>query len=167
MNKELKPVRCGCGGPTKIDYIFIETYSYEHDCPVDEPAYRVYCKQCGISTPCAYPTEAEAVTAWNRAMGATDNNVGEKVKDILERNEQLSWQELKNMKGKKVWIETTKNKRWLLITGFRKHSKYYHMFTTPYVGGEAIYFSNLSRGGSIFYKTNMGKTWNAYRKERK
>lgn len=68
MTDELKPVKCGCGGPTKIDYICIETYSHEHDCQVVEPVYRVFCKQCGISTPCAYPTEADAVTAWNRAM---------------------------------------------------------------------------------------------------
>ena len=71
---ELKPVRCGCGG---------EAY---HDTtrgwiPMREDAFvvwhRVICKNCGTQTKAFY-TEAEAIQAWNKAMGAKDINVPNK-----------------------------------------------------------------------------------------
>ena len=75
MSEELKPVRCGCGGPViTTDYICVETTD-EDDIPIVEPAYRVFCRQCGISTPFSYPSKHGAIKAWNRAMGATDNNI--------------------------------------------------------------------------------------------
>ena len=71
---ELKPVRCWCGG---------EAY---HDTtrgwiPMREDAFvvwhRVICKNCGTQTKAFY-TEAEAIQAWNKAMGAKDINVPNK-----------------------------------------------------------------------------------------
>ena len=52
----LKPVRCGCGGEVKVLHP-----SFTH-CIV------VMCGKCGIKTP-YMNSEAEAVQAWNRAMG--------------------------------------------------------------------------------------------------
>ena len=63
MTDELKPVRCGCGGEAKIIHS-----DYRNS---------VYCTACGIQT-CYYATEAEAITAWNRAMGA------DKVDELME-----------------------------------------------------------------------------------
>ena len=57
MTDELKPVRCGCGGEAML--------------LVDMNNYSIMCRKCGISTE-NYDTEAEAVQAWNRAMG-TEN----------------------------------------------------------------------------------------------
>lgn len=54
MTDTLKPVRCGCGGEAK--YLTHE-----------DGTRRIYCPECGIRTGWK-PTEAEAITAWNRAM---------------------------------------------------------------------------------------------------
>ena len=64
MTGELKPVKCGCGGEANI-------YTYEARWKKTEDGYQrsVGCLKCGIATQ-LYDTEAEAVTAWNRAMGA-------------------------------------------------------------------------------------------------
>ena len=51
----LEPVKCGCGGETVI-------------MPTPSGRFAVGCKKCDICTG-LYNTEAEAVTAWNRAMG--------------------------------------------------------------------------------------------------
>lgn len=56
MNEELKPVRCGCGGEAD-SYM---SFTYE---------YYVMCHMCGTRTD-YYTKEAEAIQAWNRAMGA-------------------------------------------------------------------------------------------------
>lgn len=58
MSEKLKPVRCGCGGEAVI-YVT----HWWGKCYVCE------CDECGMaSRPCT--TEAEAIRAWNRAMGA-------------------------------------------------------------------------------------------------
>ena len=63
MTDELKPVKCGCGGEAVI-YVT----HWWGKCYVCE------CDECGTaSRPCT--TEAEAVEAWNRAMGADVNSV--------------------------------------------------------------------------------------------
>lgn len=61
MTDELKPMRCGCGGEATLG----------HDA---EYGYDVFCIKCGIATD-YYNTEAEAIMAWNRAMGADVNSV--------------------------------------------------------------------------------------------
>ena len=70
MSEELKPVRCGCGGEAKTIQAF-------------NKGWYVYCPKC-IMCGSFYSTEAEAITAWNRAMGATDMNVGDKETVIIE-----------------------------------------------------------------------------------
>ena len=58
MTEELKPVPCGCGGEATCYMTH-----YWGKC------FTVQCSECGIETkPC--DTEAEAVMAWNKAMGA-------------------------------------------------------------------------------------------------
>ena len=61
MTDELKPVRCGCGGEAKVR-TYIRT---DH---IEDPYHYVQCDECRIST-VLYLTEAEAIEAWNRAMG--------------------------------------------------------------------------------------------------
>ena len=56
MTDKMKPVHCGCGGEAEVLHP-----SYTH-CIV------VMCGKCGIKTP-YMNSEAEAITAWNRAMG--------------------------------------------------------------------------------------------------
>lgn len=55
MSNDLKPVRCGCGGEARTGKIYGDAWTVE-------------CTECGIQSGC-YDTEAEAITAWNRAMG--------------------------------------------------------------------------------------------------
>lgn len=57
--EELKPVRCGCGGEAK-------TWKYEK-------AWEVMCAKCYTRTD-LFMTEAEAIEAWNRAMGIAEKS---------------------------------------------------------------------------------------------
>lgn len=58
----LKPVRCGCGGEAAV-----YATHWWGKCYVCE------CDDCGTtSRPC--DTEAEAIEAWNRAMGSTEKS---------------------------------------------------------------------------------------------
>ena len=59
MSDEKKPARCGCGGEANV--FGYDALSGDHD-------FYVSCTKCGICTP-SKPTKAEAITAWNRAMG--------------------------------------------------------------------------------------------------
>ena len=61
---ELKPVKCGCGGKAKIGHI--EKTSY-----LPKDRWYIGCPKCDICTG-IHDTEAEAITAWNRAMGNGD-----------------------------------------------------------------------------------------------
>ena len=89
-----KPVKCGCGGEARIGKIYGDAWTVE-------------CTECGIQSGC-YDTEAEAITAWNTAMGtstrrllevlvhdATDMNVGDKfAKDMnVPRKGKWLWDE--------------------------------------------------------------------------
>lgn len=65
MRSELKPVRCGCGGEAIIGLKEWEDRKGNYH----ENSF-VYCNDCSISTG-GYLTEAEAVTAWNRAMSGS------------------------------------------------------------------------------------------------
>ena len=61
MNKELKPVRCGCGGEAII-YINGARQA------------KIYCEKCGIESN-VFATKYEAITAWNRAMGIAEKSL--------------------------------------------------------------------------------------------
>lgn len=64
MTDEMKPVKCGCGGEARLgnaDYMCVA----------------VYCMDCGTRTK-PFNVPAEAIRAWNRAMGAKDINVPDK-----------------------------------------------------------------------------------------
>ena len=64
----MEPVKCGCGGEAKVEC----ANGYDPFAEKRKPNlwYGVICKKCKIQTK-AYYTEAEAITAWNRAMGGT------------------------------------------------------------------------------------------------
>ena len=86
MTDELTPVRCGCGREAVI-------------MPSLSGRFAVGCKKCDICTG-LYNTEAEAIIAWNRAMGAKDINVPNKfAKDINVPNKG-KWQ---RRKGSDCW----------------------------------------------------------------
>ena len=57
-SEKIEPVRCGCGGEA-----FVGEVHFWGKC------YTVQCSECGIETK-PHDTEAEAITAWNTAMGA-------------------------------------------------------------------------------------------------
>lgn len=79
MTDELKPVRCGCGGEAKVIKSRLDPWF-------------IYCDKCKMCSG-YYDTEAEAITAWNRAMSG---NVQECAKDArcTERTAKAEWSEV-------------------------------------------------------------------------
>ena len=71
-------------------------------------------------------------------------------------NRPLTWDELKQMEGKPVWIEHLESGEphgeWLLMQ-------------TPAILGD-VYMVSRYRERIVLYEPEMGKTWQAYRKER-
>lgn len=68
-------------------------------------------------------------------------------------NVPLSWDELKQMEGKPVWVEYISEKRWIVIKEFRESIS----------GMEYL----VSTDNGLFFPQRMDdKTWQAYRKER-
>ena len=69
-----------------------------------------------------------------------------------DNNVALTWDELKQMEGKPVWVEEPKffGKRWVIISG---------------MNDEAVFGSSI--GSMVFCtKDEQGTEWQAYRKER-
>jgi hypothetical protein len=64
MSEELKPVRCGCGG---------EAYIFR-----GENRNWIFCVECHTESK-PYETVEKAITAWNKAMSATDIRVDNKI----------------------------------------------------------------------------------------
>ena len=81
---KIEPVNCGCGGKAQIETV---TTRFEQ-----KPRFRIICEKCKISTIWDYFSEAEAVEAWNLAMGSTEKS------STVER----TWQEVG-----KTWQERT------------------------------------------------------------
>ena len=74
MTDELKPVRCGCGGEANI---------HKDDSTFGQmPIYTVSCNTCGMRSG-RRSTEAEAVTAWNKAMGVRTAKVEKGAYDLM------------------------------------------------------------------------------------
>ena len=79
----------------------------------------------------------------------------------LKRNDPLSWEQLKQMVGKPVWVEYNfqigdkefrdKSKRWCIIGEFK-----------PWHDTEII----ITENGFVLSKNEQIKCWQAYRKER-
>ena len=69
MTDEIKPVRCGCGG----EAITQKAYN---------GGWYVFCENCKMCTGFTN-TEAEAITAWNRAMGERVAKVRDKKDDPM------------------------------------------------------------------------------------
>ena len=71
---------------------------------------------------------------------------------LADNNPALTWDELKQMKGKPVWVEEPSffGKRWVILSG---------------MNSEAIFGTSI--GSMVFYtKDEQGTEWQAYRKER-
>ena len=82
MTDKLTPVRCGCGGEAKVQRVRT----------LKSHVLVVMCTKCEIATN-YYVTEAEAIEAWNRAMGATDIHVVDK--ERTAKVEEDEWTEHK------------------------------------------------------------------------
>ena len=73
--------------------------------------------------------------------------------EIGTLNEPQTWDELKTMEGKPVWIVPEEEKGyWFVIEFFNNN---------PYYGGDRVIFTN----DVVLNRCNLGKTWQAYRKE--
>ena len=79
--------------------------------------------------------------------------------DIGTLNDPLSWEQLKQMTGKPVWVEynlhisdrDARSRMWIIVQKIMPWRQ----------DDELIYYS-----GFVFGKKEIGKTWQAYRKER-
>ena len=82
---------------------------------------------------------------------------------LPEANNPLTWDELKQMEGKPVWVEYNRH---LNSKEWRDHSKCWdiiNQFGTFRNNPEEIMFTEK---GFVFEKKGLGLTWQAYRKER-
>ena len=70
---------------------------------------------------------------------------------LPESNEPLSWDELKGMVGKPVWIEMEEMGYWYIIQDFEEGPLDDYMLTTPFIQ---------------WWKSEIGTVWNAYQRER-
>ena len=73
-----------------------------------------------------------------------------------QKNDPLTWDEIRQMEGKPVWVEEIGHEY------IAKYWSIHHGISDGYDGDEILYlqpFTTLS-------KNSMGKTWQAYRKER-
>ena len=78
-----EPVRCGCGGEAKV-----------YETPLkDCEGYFIQCNDCRTAT-FIWLSEAEAITAWNRAMIAKDINVPDKERKIIRCADCKWWDRL-------------------------------------------------------------------------
>lgn len=70
----------------------------------------------------------------------------------LEDNPPLTWDELKDMIGKPIWIEMEEIGFWYIILNFEEGKGFDdYMMTSPFIQ---------------WWKSELGTVWNAYRKER-
>ena len=104
--------------------------------------YFVSCGVCGVETPRIARVREEAITAWNRRAEV--------------KNDPLTLDELRQMDGEPVWVETGEVSigeqiigNWQII-----HS----------ASDERVYFMGF---GSGFRLSDYGKTWLAYRHKSK
>lgn len=75
-------------------------------------------------------------------------------------NPPLTWDELKQMEGKPVWIEGTHHKHWCIIKGIaRKDLSEMEYITLAYLNNKNRIVTYDRRKG------NFDVTWQAYRKE--
>ena len=81
--------------------------------------------------------------------------------ELAERNDPLTWDELKPMTGKPVWVEGKTVKHWAVITGI-----YYDDLNEGYLL-ETYYAEKQGSNTSRRKRSTLGKTWQAYRKEQK
>jgi len=78
MSDKLTPVHCGCGGEV---WAFMTLYPENTERP-----YICQCRNCFTRTG-GYPTEAEAITAWNRAMGSAEkSSTVERTAKVIEHD---------------------------------------------------------------------------------
>ena len=78
------------------------------------------------------------------------------ITETLEKldNPALTWEELRQMKGKPVWVVPEEEKGyWLVIEFFNNN---------PYYGGDRVCFTN----DVMLNRCDLGTKWQAYRKER-
>ena len=115
--------------------------AYQHDCDEVE---------------CVEKTALHYLKAYRRYQNTPSRNGHMALVDYFEesqKNEPLTWDELRTMEGKPVWVEALLYKQWAVVA---------------YVGDEHIRFEgvNLYAPESRCY---MGKDdgWQAYRKEKR
>lgn len=121
-----------------------------HDCPYTEfnAEGKWACSLCGDCTEDAlhylkeYREKHDDILRMEEALGYCE---------IMD-NPPLSWDELKQMEGKPVWVEYEKNgNHWLIITDIKSNGAV----------GRGVYGENAP-----LYKDRIGTDWQAYRKER-
>ena len=88
-----------------------------------------------------------------------DHQQLEKCRALLQdfyRNDPLSWDELKQMEGKPVWVEAQYPHSWCIVREVQKYMD----------GTEEIVLDGLNCKIGIGRKEKYGTGWQAYRKER-
>lgn len=104
-------------------------------------------------TDCIFNDALHYLNEYQRDKQIFAYDIAKRNLELSERNEPLTWDELKTLNGKPVWLELT-------YPGYQ-----------PWCGWEVIDHDGVNEKWMSTYRDDynreqMGKTWQAYRKER-
>lgn len=115
----------------------------------------VFCNGCYKDDRCKITEDAlNYLKQYQRDKQIFSYDVAKKNMELSERNDPLSWDELKTLEGKPIWVELLKTsdwKGWDVVSGFTDDDDFGEFMVTV---------------RDDYFKSEFGKTWNAYRKER-
>lgn len=113
------------------------------------------CPYNGIGA-CALERQTDALHYLKEYQG---NLIGKEISEAFDEafteiyNPPLTWDELRTMEGRPVWVESQRfGNHWYLNRGIKDES--------------CLYFVGHYGENVLLYDDDMGKVWQAYRKER-
>ena len=122
-----------------------------------------YLKEFRVVTDIAH--EHGIASVWGQVLPDVEKTDWDKKLNLDNafNNDPLTWEQLKQMEGKPVWVEYDRSirnkwgcKRWHVIRWIQ----------TVTFDGKDHYWMRVDEDGIYFDKDEQGKTWLAYRKER-
>ena len=136
-------------------------YCKDSDCFIADALHYLYEYRSTTHLEEVWQQEAEKCKEARERFTVLYKEYQERISNVEPRNPPLTWDELKQMEGKPVWVEVDGyNGYWTIVHWNRNtvFEEYYDWNASPEDPMKAPLVS--------LDDTNIGKTWQAYRKER-